>query len=241
MMKTLKKMLLLLAALVALRMAGRALGRQSQAVTLLWMLIAATAGLSVDTPKSRSTEARLNTLITQVFPNTGGTVNGSMTVTGNHVVNGTVKVSTTSGSATLEVGGGGHLSGSLQVDSGVNTSTVNVGASTSTATVAIAGNVHASSTGEFDGGITSGAAVTAGTQVLVGGATGGAAVEVTGDGHFSGTFQVDSTLAASNFSGSYTGGQGNPGQLDGTTATISQICSFANAIVNACHDAGLMV
>jgi cytoskeletal protein CcmA (bactofilin family) len=105
-----KKILFLLVAVLALRAAGRAATRNAQAASLLWMLIAATANAgTANTPKSRSTEQRLANLIPVVFPNTGGTITGNVTVQGSHTVTGSVQAGgnmTVSGNHTV----GGALS-----------------------------------------------------------------------------------------------------------------------------------
>lgn len=121
-----KKLLLLGLALLAVYMGGRAVKRNSEVLTLLWVLIGMTATASTaGTAKSRSTEDRLNGLIPVVFPNTGGTISGNVTVNGAHAVNGNMSVS---GSHT--VGGNAAVGGSLFGPGGSSGNTLTVGSPT---------------------------------------------------------------------------------------------------------------
>lgn len=119
-MRTLSKMALVMLALIAVRMAGRALKANAEVTAALWAVMTITAlATAPPGPKAKSTEQRLNALVPVIFPNTGGTVNGSMTVTGNHTVNGNVNVggyiAGASGGA-LENTSGIHTAGSLVAD-----------------------------------------------------------------------------------------------------------------------------
>lgn len=244
-----RKLVVLALAMIAVRLAGRAMKNQADLVKILWLMIASTATLNAtNTPKARSTEERLNTLITAVFPNTGGTVNGSMTVNGNHQVNGTASANTVkgtsqvlaggaSGSNALEVNGGAHVNSNMQVDGSHSVGgQLSVAGGSGGATVAVAGSVHASSTGQFDGGLSTSA-------INIGGSGSGATVAVNGNIHTSSTGQFDGGISAANFSGSFAGGQGYPGHVAGSPFNASQFSSLAsciNAVMDACRDAGVM-
>lgn len=113
-----KRLLLLGLALLAVYMGGRAARRNAEVLNLLWVLIGLTATASTaGTAKSRSTEDRLSALIPKVFPNTGGTISGPVTVNGSHTVNGSMSVSgshTVGGQVnanTLSVAGAGTTNG----------------------------------------------------------------------------------------------------------------------------------
>lgn len=69
--------------------------------------------------KARSTEDRLTALIPTVFPRTGGTISGSVTVTGNHAVSGQVSANTLSVSGNASTGGSHTVNGTLTASSGV--------------------------------------------------------------------------------------------------------------------------
>lgn len=134
-----KKLLLLGLALLAVYMAQRAVRRQAEVLQLAWALLGLTALTSTaNTPKTRSTEDRLNNLIPVVFPNTGGTISGSVNVTGNHSVGGSL--TGPGGTGTLTVGSPAHVSGAgMTVDNGI----------TSHAGVVADGNISAGGTGSF--------------------------------------------------------------------------------------------
>lgn len=118
-----RKLLLLGVALLAAYLAGRAVKRNAEVITLLCVLtgLSATASLA-NTPKTRAVEDRLNALVPAVgavtatanaaqatassaqatadnsLPLTGGTVNGNVTVNGAHTVNGQVNAQAISAS-----------------------------------------------------------------------------------------------------------------------------------------------
>jgi hypothetical protein len=149
-----KKLLLLLLAILAARMAARALRRETEVVSLLWTLVGMTAmaGNLANTPKTRSVEDRLNSLVATVgpqaanaFPKTGGTVTGSVVVTGNHQVNGSMAGA---GGGTLEVGAGLHSSGTVVADSGLSTSNVS---SNGGSTNEFSGPIHTAGNAQVDG------------------------------------------------------------------------------------------
>lgn len=111
-----RKLLLLGLALLAAYMGGRALRRNAEVVQLLWALVGMTALTgTAGTAKSRSTEDRLSALIPKVFPNTGGTISGPVTVNGSHTVNGNMSVS---GSHTV----GGQVNAAAVASSGAMSS-----------------------------------------------------------------------------------------------------------------------
>lgn len=140
-MKKISMLLLILLAMVAVRMAGRAARRNADVMAALWLLLGMTATASTSgTAKSRSTEDRLNSLIPAVFPNTGGTITGSVTVNGNHNVGGQLNVNGAGGSANVAVNGNVHATSTGQFDGGVTTSVVNA---TSGSTSEFSGGIHA--------------------------------------------------------------------------------------------------
>ncbi len=67
-MKTLRYLALAALALLAVRLAGRALRRQDETTRLLWVLIATIAAKSSNTPKTRSVEQRVAALVSAVQP-----------------------------------------------------------------------------------------------------------------------------------------------------------------------------
>lgn len=138
----------------------------------------ALSGASV-AAKARSTEDRLSalvpvigdahTLASNAFPKTGGTVSGSVTVTGNHAVNGQVNAGTLSTSGNATTGGDHTVHGSLNADSNVSASgTVNGGAGSfgSVASTTYSGSsIHVSGNAQSDGTFTAGGDVNAGGTV----------------------------------------------------------------------------
>jgi hypothetical protein len=147
-----KKLILLFIALLAVRMAGRALRRQSEVTQLLWVLIGMTATASTTgTAKSRSTEARLNGLIPVVFPNTGGTISGSVNVTGNHNVGGSLNGP--GGSGTLSIGTPAHVNGNGMTVDGTLTTHNTLSADGS---LSVGGNASVSGNHSVGGSLTGG-------------------------------------------------------------------------------------
>jgi hypothetical protein len=180
-----KRLILIVLALLAVRMAGRAVKQNAEVMAGLWLLLGMTATLNgAGTAKSRSTEQRLNDLIPAVFPNTGGTVSGNMTVAGNHTVAGNVSVGSslvgpTGSGSTLTVGSPAHFSGvGITADNGV----------TSHANVAADGNVTAGGNMSVSGNHS------VGGQLL---GPGGGTLTVGSPTHFSGSgLTTDSTLTS---------------------------------------------
>jgi hypothetical protein len=160
-----RKLLLLALAMLALRMAGRAVRNNAEIMAALWTLVGLTASLNqTNTAKARSTEARLAGVVTSLgttnanvanaqttannaYPKTGGTISGSATVAGDHTVNGTF---TANGGSTSEFSAGIHTAGAMQADNGVNTSNVN---SNGGSTNEFAGAVHTSGNMQADGSV----------------------------------------------------------------------------------------
>jgi hypothetical protein len=254
-----KKLFLLLLAILAVRLAGRAARQNVQLMAALWLLVGMSANLNASSdPKTRLVESRLNALVPVVFPNTGGTISGNVNVTGTHNVNSDLTVggnANGAGGGTLHNSGGFHSSGTVQADSQLVSPNVHAttqmlvnGASTSSA-LGIAGDTHGSGSGQFDSGVsTSGNVVAsgnvnAGSQVLVNGAVSSSALGINGNTHGSGSGQFDAGISAGNFSGSFAGGQGNPGHAVGTpfnATTFSNLASAFNALEDACRDAGVV-
>jgi hypothetical protein len=124
----LRTWLLLGLAMLAAYMGARAARRESEQLRLLWALAGLIAVASTATaPKTRSTEARLNALVPVVFPNTGGTINGNVTVNGSHTVSGTVSAGTLQGTLAA-----GYVSGTVASANTANTANSATSASTAT-------------------------------------------------------------------------------------------------------------
>lgn len=242
------KLLLILLAILAVRMAGRALKHNAEVTAALWLLLGMTAAVSTaGTAKSRSTEDRLNSLIPSVFPNTGGTVNGSMTVTGNHQVGGQLLGPTGSGS-TLTVGSPTHFSGvAMTVDNGLTSH----GGVSADGNVTAGGNMGVSGNHAVGGSLTGGGG--SGSTLTVASPTHFSGVGLTTDSTITshggvsadGNIHAGGTVSASNFSGSYAGGQGAVSPVTGgtpstyTTAWASQVGSAVNGIINRLNSSGL--
>ncbi|HEY2090124.1 MAG TPA: hypothetical protein VGH54_29400 [Mycobacterium sp.] len=186
-----KKLLLLLLALLAARMAARALRRETEVVSLLWALVGMTASASLaNTPKTRSVEDRLNGVISTIgpqaanaYPKTGGTISGNVTVNGSHTVNGQVNAQTVSASgAATTFGFTSH--GNLGVDG-----TVTVGGDHNVSGQVNSGTLSVSGAATVHGFTSHGGLVADGTLSAA---------------NFSGTF-------SGSHSGSYAGGQNRPG------------------------------
>ena len=221
-----KKLLLLGIALLAAYIGARAVKRNAEAIQLICGLIGMTA-LSTslaNTPKTRSVEDRLNALIPQVFPNTGGTVNGSVNVTGNHTVGGTLSVTS---SSTSEYTGGIHSAGTVEADGGVTASSVS---STGTATSEYSGGIHSAGVVEADGGIST-------TTVT---ATGTGTSEFSGGIHSAGVIQADAELIVSGQR--IAPGQGQPAGYPAVgSPSTAGLATYCNAIVGALIASGIVV
>lgn len=259
-----KKVLLLAMALAAAYLAVRAARRNAETITLLCVLIGLSATASTaNSPKTRAVEDRLNSLIPVVFPNTGGTVNGSMTVTGNHtaanvIAQNQVLVNGASSSARLAVLGDAHITSTLAADGGLSTSgnlsasgsaslgsvatnSVNssgqvlVNGASSGAAFAVNGDAHITSTATIDGGVSTGSSVNA--RQLTANASGGQDLEVgSGGGHIGGPLQVDGNMTFHSMNG-----QGLPMGTLGTPAFNStSMIGFANGVIARLQDVGII-
>lgn len=228
-MKLIMRLLMLAVALLAVRMAGRAFKRDTEVMAALWALTCMTALAGAGTtPKARSTETRLNILIPKVFPNTGGTINGSVTVNGGHSVNGNMSVS-----------------GSHTVGGQVNAGTVSVSGAATSSGFTSHGNVAADSHVTAGGNVSANGNVSAGGQVLVNGASTSAQLGVNGSAHITGNHQVDGTLSAGNFSGTYIGGQAAVSTVSSAPGSYSSsyentLASAINGIISRLGSSGLI-
>jgi hypothetical protein len=259
-----KKVLLLAIALLAAYLAVRAVKRNAETITLLCVLIGLSATASTaNSPKTRAVEDRLNTLVPQVFPNTGGTVNGSMTVTGNHtaanvIAQNQVLVNGASSSARLAVLGDAHITSTLAADGGLSTggnlsasgsaslgsvatNSVNssgqvlVNGASSGAAFAVNGDAHITSTATIDGGVSTGSAVNA--RQLTANASGGQDLEVgSGGGHIGGSLQVDGNMVFHTMNG-----QGLPqGTIGNPTTAVASLQSCCIGLINRLQAVGLI-
>jgi hypothetical protein len=86
----------------------------------VFVLVSLNTSASNTASKTRALEQRLNAIEPVLFPNTGGTVSGPV------IALSTLKVSTTTGSATAEIGGNAHITGPAQIDGEVTTPSINV-------------------------------------------------------------------------------------------------------------------
>lgn len=116
----------------------------------VFVLISLNISASNVASKTRAVEQRVSSLEGMTFPNTGGTVNGNVAVTGNHSVGGYI---TGSGGGTLENNSSIHTSGTLQADTQVATYNVN---STGSSTNEFTGGIHTASNMVVDGTLSAG-------------------------------------------------------------------------------------
>lgn len=186
----------------------------------------ALSGASV-AAKARSTEDRVSALVPVIgaaatqaanaYPKSGGTISGSVTVTGSHTVNGQVNANTLSVSGAATTGGNHTVHGTLAADNNVNAGgTVSGGAG---------------SFGSVSSGPYSGASIHVSGNALADGSM--TASNFSGSSiHVSGNALADGSFGASNFSGNYHGGQGGVSTVSGAPATYSQstMTSYASAI-----------
>lgn len=219
-----RKLLLVLLVMLAVRMAGRAVRQNAEVMAALWLLLGLTATASTaGTAKSRSTEDRLNGLIPVVFPNTGGTITGSVTVNGNHTIGGNLSGS----GGTLAVSGNQSVSGAF-----TTTSTI-----TSHGSVNVDNSITAGGNGSISGSLTVGGnhsvsgQVNANTLSISGAATTSGFTShggVTADGNI----HAGGTISGSNFSGSFAGGQGGVSTVSAAPASYNQaaMTAYASAI-----------
>ena len=199
----------------------------------LMVLLAAFAWVALSgstvAAKARSTEDRVNNLIPVVgaaaaqaanaFPKTGGTVSGSVTVTGSHTVNGQVNTNTLSVAGNATTTGNHTVHGSLFSDNSVAAGGAVSGSNFS------GGSIHVSGNAQADGQI--------------------AATSFSGSSiHVSGNAQADGSFSAGNFTGSYHGGQGGVSTVGGGPGTYSpsyetSLASAINGIIARLNAAGI--
>lgn len=240
-----KRIFLVALALLAVYMGKRALRRENEIAKLLWALLAATALSTASTPKTRSVETRLNSLVPQVFANTGGTINGNTVMNGNHTVNGAQAVNgnvTVSGNlngsgTALKNTNGIHSSASVQADGNVIAGgQLLVNGASGGATAEVVGNGHFTTDLQADN------RVIALGQLLVGGASSSATLAVAGNAHITSGVQIDGTL---NGGPVVVGGQGAVSPVTGGTPSsynttwAGQVGSAINGIINRLNASGL--
>jgi hypothetical protein len=248
-MGRLPKILLLLFALIALRLAARAARHQAEVAAMAWALICTiAAGSLASTPKTRSVEMRLNSLLPVVFPNTGGTVNGSINVTGNHAVGGSLNGP--NGTGTLTIGTPAHVNGNgMTVDGALNThNNFTADGNVSAATMSVTGNhtvggtlsVTGGSTSEFDSGIHAGGEMLAdgGVSAPVVTSTGTSTNEFSGGMHIGGAALVDGNTTLRQLNGASLP-MGTVGALSGTVTT-TQCAAAINGLISRMQSAGLI-
>lgn len=246
-----KKVALICLALLAVYMGKRAVRREAEIVRLLWVLLAMVALNSANTPKTRAIEDRLNALVPQVFPNTGGTITGPVTVNADHTINGNAAINGTATVSGNVNGSGGALKNSNGIHSGASVQAdgdliaggqVLVNGASGSATVEVNGNGHVTSSFQVDGDHTVGGTVSVRGQGLFGGASSSATLAVAGNAHIAGPAQIDGDL---NGGPVVVGGQGAVSPITGgtpsgyTTAWASQVGSAVNGIINRLNSSGL--
>lgn len=192
--------------------------------------------------KARSTEDRLTAVIPTIFPNTGGTISGNVTVNGTHTVNGNHTVSGTIASGgNVQVGslltgaGGGtvgaaslHSNGIILADSALN----------SNGSMSVSGSASVGGNHTVSGTIASGGNVQVG-NLLTGG--GGGTVESNGI-HSNGTVLADNSVESTYLyvnGQRIAPGQGDPAGYPYVGGTIANVDNALNAIVNGLRAAGI--
>lgn len=148
------------------------------------------------------------------FVANGGSVGGNVTVNGSHTVTGQVNANTLSTSGAATTGGNFTTHGSLNSDGDA----------------LVGGSLYGAGFG----------AISAGNQIN------GTAVATSGamssHGFTShGNLAADGVVSASNYSGSYQGGQANPGGYPATgSPSNAGLATYSNNIVNTLQNAGLI-
>lgn len=208
----LKLLLLLGLALLAAHLGRKAAKANAELIQALWAVVGMVALTgTANTPKTRNVEDRLNALVPVIFPNTGGTISGPVTVNGNHTVNGTLYGTALhvngTGSATFEVNGNGHITSGMTVD----------------------------------GNHVVGGSVSAGGQVLVGGASSSATFAVNGNGHVTAGFQVDGQLVTASGSGMPVAAPSYPGSPSSSynAAWAASVTNILTNVINDLKTAGV--
>lgn len=199
------------------------------------VLLAAFAWVSLSgatvAAKARSTENRLNSVIPTIFPNTGGTIHGSVTVNGAHSVNGNMSVS-----------------GSHTVGGQVNSSTLSVAGNATTAgNHTVHGSLFSDNSVTAGGGFSGGSMHVSGNAQADGSFSAGSVSTGHYDGssiHVSGNALADGSFSAGNFSGSYHGNQGGVSTVSGAPGSYSSsyetsLASAINGIISRLNSAGI--
>lgn len=152
---------------------------------------------------ARSTKSRVDaivpvlgqahTLATNAFPKTGGTVSGSMTVTGSHTVAGQVNANTVSVSGDATTGGDHTVHGSMHSDNNVSASgqvSAGSGSFGPVSAGAYSGaSIHVSGSSQTDGNHTVGGQANAGSFS-------GGSIHVSGNAQSDGTFTAGGDVNA---------------------------------------------
>jgi hypothetical protein len=231
----LKTLLLLGIALLAAYMGGRALRRNAEVIQALWALIGMTAlSGTANTPKTRSTEARLNSLVPVIFPNTGGTVNGAMTVNGTHSVNGNSNVSGSVSAGTRGTFGGDVItSGTISNPSGTLTTN---------GSHFVTGGFGTGGGAAFGGGVNVTGTVSATGDMILSGQLSSPGGQVTTNGNHQVTGRV--TASAMTLAGSHVAPVGRtslPGSPSGTynPAWAASVTNVLANVVNSLVSAGI--
>jgi hypothetical protein len=243
-----KRLILLALAMIAVWMAGRAVRRargeldgQARLMAALWSVLAMSVQLNspANTAKTRAIEDRLNALVPQVFPNTGGTITGNVNVTGVHSAS-QVQAGGASGSASI-TGTSAHFTANTQTDGTHTASQVLAGGASGSASVAGTSN-HFTGNTQTDGNHSVGGGLSAGNVSSSGGATN----EFTGAIHTGGNAQVDGQTSTSTLyvSGQRIApGQGTPGgyPMVSTTPWGPGVVAVINGIITSLHGSGILV
>lgn len=230
-----KKLLLLGIALLAVYLGGRAARKNADVLQALWVLIGMTAMAgTANTPKARSTEARLNALVPVVFPNTGGTVTGNMTVTGTHAVGSNFSAGGSVTAGTIgRFGGDVILSGELSNPSGTLTTN---------GSHYVTGGFGTGGGAAFGGGVNVTGAVSATGDVILSGQLSSPGGQVTTNGNHAITGRV--TASAMTLAGSHVAPVSRtslPGSPSSTynSAWASSVTNIVTNIVNSLVSAGI--
>jgi hypothetical protein len=200
---------------------------------LLILYVITTAMASNTATKAVSTEQRMNALVPKVgtieatannaLPKSGGTVTGSVVVDGDHTIGGTLYGS----GGTLLMGSNMGIAGSATVDSDF---TVH-GNHNVDGNVGIGGAIS----GEGGANLTASAQINGTAMTTSGG--------MTADGGFTSHagIHADGNISANNYSGTYNGGQGNPGAYPASgSPSNAGLATYSNQIVEVLQNAGLV-
>jgi hypothetical protein len=228
----------------------------------LFIYLAVSMNVVTNTAKTRAIEDRVGNLEAMTYPNTGGTINGSVAATGNVQVNGYVYGS---GGGTLENNSNIHTSGVLQADSGVTTSGVNssgqviAGGAGGSAALEVGGSGHLTANLQVDGTATasSGLNVSGGIEndsmhasanvqidgaaTVNGGLTSGGGI-ATASMHSTGNVQIDGNLNGGPVVVGGQAGVSTVGSAGGSySATYEDtLASAINGIISRLNSSGLI-